>query len=93
MANDGVLDILLVEDNKYDEKLTLRALARYNLANSIQVVRDGAAAIDVILGSTQAPKVILLDIKLPKVDGLEVLRRIRTDPRSARLPVVMLTSS
>ena len=93
MANDGVLDILLVEDNKYDEKLTLRALARYNLANSIQVVRDGAAAIDVILGSTQAPKVILLDIKLPKVDGLEVLRRIRADPRTARQPVVMLTSS
>jgi two-component system, response regulator len=93
LASSGPLDILLVEDNKYDEKLTLRALRRHNLANNIQVVRDGAAAIDVIFGSTRSPKVILLDIKLPKIDGLEVLCRIRADPRTAHQPVVMLTSS
>ena len=93
MAAEGRLDILLVEDNKYDEKLTLRALRRHNLANNIVVARDGAAALEAIFGSAVAPRVILLDIKLPKVDGLEVLRRIREDPRTARQPVVMLTSS
>jgi two-component system, response regulator len=93
LTSSGPLDILLVEDNKYDEKLTLRALRRHNLANNIQVVRDGAAAIDIIFGSALSPKVILLDIKLPKIDGLEVLRRIRADPRTARQPVVMLSSS
>jgi CheY-like chemotaxis protein len=93
VAADGSIDILLVEDNKYDEKLTLRALKRHNLANGIEVARDGAAALDAIFGSALSPKVILLDIKLPKVDGLEVLRRIRADPRTARQPVVMLTSS
>jgi two-component system response regulator len=93
VAADVSIDILLVEDNKYDEKLTLRALKRHNLANSIEVARDGAAALDAIFGSALSPKVILLDIKLPKVDGLEVLRRVRADPRTARQPVVMLTSS
>jgi two-component system, response regulator len=90
---DGPLDILLVEDNKYDEKLTLRALRRHNLANNIQIARDGAAALEAIFVDALAPKIILLDIKLPKVDGLEVLRRIRADNRTATQPVVMLTSS
>jgi two-component system response regulator len=93
--------ILLVEDNADDEALTLRALNKHKIANRIDVVRDGAEALDYLFGTgTHAgrdphdlPQVILLDLKLPKVDGLEVLRRIRSDPRTHRLPVVILTSS
>lgn len=93
--------ILLVEDNPADELLTLRALKQGNLANEIVVVRDGAEAIDYIFStgkyseknSDEWPELILLDLKLPKIDGLEVLRRIRADERTRLLPIVILTSS
>lgn len=93
--------ILLVEDNPDDEALTLRALKKSNIANKIVVVRDGAEALDYLfcLGAyverdpLELPQVVLLDLKLPKVDGLEVLRQMRADPRTNMLPVVVLTSS
>lgn len=101
---DAVLqnvEILLVEDNPSDLDLTLHALRRQNLTNAISVARDGAEALDVLLGDERgdsrqaglAPKVVLLDLKLPKVSGLEVLERIREDPRTKHIPVVILTSS
>lgn len=93
--------ILLVEDNPRDEALTLRALAINKIVNNITVVRDGAEALEFLFGTgayadrdmSIVPQVVLLDLKLPKVDGLEVLRRMRSDPRTARLPVVIFTSS
>lgn len=92
--------ILLVEDNPSDEALTLRALRRNNIGNHIVVVRDGAAALDYLLArrneaadARALPQLILLDLNLPKIDGLEVLRRIRSDERTRLLPVVILTSS
>ncbi len=93
--------ILLVEDNADDEALTLRALNKSKVANKIVVVRDGAEALDYLfcMGAYverdpfDLPQVILLDLKLPIVDGLEVLRRIRSEPRTRMLPVVILTSS
>ena len=93
--------ILLVEDNADDEALTLRALKRNNIENKVHVVRDGAEALDFLFceGSfadrdpREMPQVTLLDLKLPKVDGLEVLRRLREDERTEGLPVVILTSS
>jgi len=93
--------ILLVEDNTDDEALTLRALKKNNIGNTVVVVRDGAEALDFLFCSgvyadrdpRDKPQVILLDLKLPKVDGLEVLRRIRADPSTRTLPVVILTSS
>jgi two-component system response regulator len=93
--------ILLVEDNPDDEELTMRALQRNNIGNQVVVVRDGQEAIDWLDGTGQhagrdvndAPALILLDLKLPKVDGLEVLRRLRATPRTAIVPVVILTSS
>jgi two-component system, response regulator len=93
--------ILLVEDNPDDEELTLRALARNNIGNHVAVVRDGQEAIDWIEGTgthgsrdpNDVPALILLDLKLPKIDGLEVLRRLRAHPRTAVVPVVILTSS
>jgi CheY-like chemotaxis protein len=93
--------ILLVEDNPDDEALTLRALKKSNIANKIVVVRDGAEALDYLFGTgayagrdtLDLPQVTLLDLKLPKVDGLEVLHRLRADPRTRMLPVVILTSS
>jgi two-component system response regulator len=93
--------ILLVEDNPDDEILTLRALHAGQVANDIVVTRDGAEAVDYIFGTgayagrsvEDAPELILLDLKLPKLDGLEVLQRIRSDERTCRLPVVILTSS
>jgi two-component system response regulator len=95
------IEILLVEDNPYDAELTLRALRQIRLANHIKVVRDGAEAVDFIFATGvyeqrsmwNRPRVIMLDLKLPKVDGLEVLRRIREDTRTCRIPVVILTSS
>jgi len=95
------VDILLVEDNPNDVELTLRALQKQNLASKVFVVKDGAEALDFIFAAgafahrkvEHLPKVILLDLKLPKVDGIEVLRRIKGDERTKHTPVVMLTSS
>jgi CheY-like chemotaxis protein len=99
MAGEKV--ILLVEDNPDDEALTVRALKKNNVLNEVSVVRDGVEALDFLFGegayadrdSSAMPQVILLDLKLPKLDGLGVLRRLRADPRTKLLPVVLLTSS
>jgi CheY-like chemotaxis protein len=91
--------ILLVEDNPDDETLTRRALAKNNIQNEVIVARDGAEALDVLFGTgphaghPTAPELILLDLKLPKIDGLEVLRRVRANEGTRLLPVVILTSS
>lgn len=86
--------ILLVEDNPDDEQLTLHALRKGRIANDINVVRDGQEAVDYLFDPAKAlPQVVLLDLKLPKLDGLEVLSRIRSNPRTSTLPVVLLTSS
>lgn len=93
--------ILLVEDNPDDEALTLRALQKNNIANEVIVTRDGVEALDFLFcqgkysgrNPLEKPAVILLDLKLPKVDGLEVLKRLRTDDRTRLYPVVILTSS
>lgn len=93
--------ILLVEDNPTDEKLTVRALRKANLANEIVVARDGQEALDYLFGKgayegrdvTDLPAVVLLDLNLPKVGGLEVLKRVRGDERTKILPIVVLTSS
>jgi two-component system, response regulator len=92
--------ILLVEDDPDDEKLTLRALKKSNILNETVVVRDGVEALDYLFCKAQysnrepvLPAVVLLDLKMPKLDGLEVLRRLRADDRTAMIPVVILTSS
>jgi DNA-binding response OmpR family regulator len=86
--------ILLVEDDPDHELLTIRALRRSNVANDVRVARDGEEAIDMLVGpSPIKPQVVLLDLKLPKIDGLEVLRRIRESETTRMLPVVVLTSS
>lgn len=93
--------ILLVEDNPDDEELTLRALARNNIGNQVTVVRDGQDAVDWLEGTgayasrdpNDVPALVLLDLKLPKIDGLDVLKRLRSNPRTAVVPVVILTSS
>ncbi len=93
--------ILLVEDDPNDVELTLHAFEEYNISNEIEVVEDGAEALDYLFATgayagrdmSEMPGVVLLDLKLPKVDGLEVLRRIRDDDRTKNLPVVILTSS
>jgi CheY-like chemotaxis protein len=90
------VEILLVEDNPDDLELTLRALKKHRITNSVHVARDGAEALEYLFGECsagQCPRVILLDLKLPKVDGLDVLRRIKGDARLRTLPVVILTSS
>jgi CheY-like chemotaxis protein len=94
-------EILLVEDNPHDEELTLHALKQHKLANRIHVVRDGAEALDYLFGKGKHagrkqnthPRVVLLDLKLPKVDGLEVLKQLKSDASTRHIPVVMLTSS
>ena len=101
MASNGSLDILIVEDNPDDLELTLLTLGEFTITDRIQVVRDGAEALDFIFRRGRyadrdpgdQPKVILLDIKLPRVDGLEVLRQIKRDPVTRTIPVVLLTSS
>lgn len=100
MAESNGVVILLVEDNPNDVELTLDALRDNKLANHIQVVRDGAEALDFIFRngayanrSNENPKLVLLDLKLPKVNGLEVLQQIRANPRTRPIPVVVLTSS
>ncbi|MEA3208732.1 MAG: hypothetical protein QOE70_1789 [Chthoniobacter sp.] len=100
MKND-VVEILLVEDSPQDLELTLRALAKAHLSNRIEVARDGAEALEFIFCEgphadrkiENGPRVILLDLKLPKVDGLEVLKRVKGDARTRMIPVVVLTSS
>ena len=93
MDRNGV-EILLVEDNPTDAELTLRALKQRNLANQVLVCRDGAEAVEFFENSASPiPKVVLLDLKLPKVDGLEVLRRLKGQARTKSVPVVILTSS
>lgn len=84
--------ILLVEDNPDDELLTRRALKKSGISNRVAVVRDGAEALDLLLGAEELPRMVLLDLNLPKVDGLEVLRRLRADARTRSLPVVVLIS-
>ena len=99
--SDSAIEILLAEDNPNDVELTLHALRKHHLANRIQVVRDGAEALEFLFATgayagrniKDIPKVVLLDLKLPKVDGLEVLRRVKGDPRTRMIPIVILTSS
>jgi two-component system, response regulator len=101
MNDTNEVEILIVEDNPDDLEMTLRSLRKANLANHIQVARDGAEAVDFIYcrGAFAArqienvPRLILLDLKLPKVDGMEVLKHIKGDPRTRAIPVVVLTSS
>lgn len=101
MTTTNEIEILLVEDNPNDVELTLRALKKHNLANRVHVAKDGVEALEFIFGTEASgerdiknhPKVVLLDLKLPKVDGLEVLRRIKSDERTKVIPVVVLTSS
>ena len=99
--NDSKVEILLVEDNPHDAEMTIRALKKVNLANKLIHVKDGAEALDFIFSrgafadrnTADKPKVILLDIKMPKVDGIEVLRQIKSDPFTKTIPVVIMTSS
>jgi two-component system response regulator len=100
-STDSPIEILLVEDNLNDVELALHALKKHNIANRVQIIRDGAEALDYVFCTgdyadrsiKDGPKVILLDLKLPKVNGLEVLERIKSDPRTKCIPVVVLTSS
>jgi CheY-like chemotaxis protein len=101
MADYSAVEILLVEDNLQDAELAIRALKKNNLANSIHHVKDGAEALDFLFATGEysgrkienGPKVVLLDLKLPKVDGLEVLQKVKADERLRMTPVVILTSS
>ena len=93
---NGGADLLLVEDNPADVELTLRAFKANRLSNKIHVARDGVEALEFLFGDEGAASqlcVVLLDVKMPRMDGLEVLRRMRADPRTRHLPVVMMTSS
>ena len=101
MTDTDAVDILLVEDNPQDAELTIRALKKHNLANRLITVEDGAEALDFIFCRgkyatrelSHSPKVVLLDLKLPKVSGLEVLRALKQDERTRTIPVVVVTSS
>lgn len=101
MNTDALADLLLVEDNPQDLELVLRALKKANLSNTIHVARDGAEALDFIFCEGESagrlisdpPRVVFLDLKLPKVDGLAVLKRMKGDPRTSTIPVVILSSS
>ncbi len=99
--NDNGVEIILVEDDPNDAELITRVLKKHNLANKIKLLKDGAEALDFLLGQGGAahggaaptPKVILLDLKLPKINGIEVLQRLKSDDRTKEIPVVVLTSS
>ena len=95
--SERIADVLLVEDNPDDLELALHAFKLNQISDKIQVARDGAEALQLLFAAADTeshlPRVVLLDMKLPKVDGLEVLRRLRADPRTRRLPIVMLTAS
>ena len=92
--SDEHIEILLAEDNAEDAEMTLRALRRNNLANKLRWVKDGAEALEYLFSeATRPPKLVLLDIKMPKVDGIEVLRRLKADPATQKIPVVVMTSS
>lgn len=100
VTNDSIVDILLVEDNPADAELAIHALKRHKLANHLEWVKDGEAALDFLFSrgiyanrTPVLPKVVLLDLRLPKVDGIEVLTQIRAHPDTKKLPVVVLTSS
>lgn len=101
MNNLDPVEIVLIEDNPHDAELALRALKKHGLANKVQVLEDGAEALDFLFATgvyagrdvNHRLKVILLDLKLPKVDGLEVLRRLKADERTRAIPVVVMTSS
>lgn len=100
-VDHSVVEVLLVEDTPEDAEMTIRTLKRHNLANRLKWVKDGAEAVDFLFSQGEyagkspcaAPKVILLDLHLPKLNGLEVLRRIKADPATRAIPVVVLTSS
>jgi len=97
----NIVDILLIEDNSNDVELTLRALKKHSITNNIKVIKDGAEALEYFFATGKyagrdirlTPKLVILDIKLPKVDGLEVLRAVKADERTKTIPIVMLTSS
>jgi len=93
MSEPETVEILLVEDNPNDAELTQRALKKTNLGVGLATVRDGAEALEYLFSNRPKPKVIFLDLKLPKIDGIEVLRRVRADDRLRSVPVVVLTSS
>ena len=101
MSDASSKDILVVEDNADDREMTMRALRKANMAHRVHIARDGAEAVAFIFGEDahdarlkqDGPKLILLDVKLPKIDGMEVLARVKGDPRTKMIPVVMLTSS
>ena len=90
---DEQIEILLVEDNPNDAEMTLRALRRNNLVNRVHWVKDGAEALDFLSSNEKKPKLVLLDLKMPKVDGIEVLRRLKAEESTRTLPVVVMTSS
>ncbi len=99
--NSSMIEILLVEDNEDDIELAIQALKKHNLANSIEIARDGEQALQFVFGNSgnsattlsHRPRLILLDLKLPRVDGLEVLEKIKGDPEARKIPVVIMTTS
>ena len=101
MSESHIVEVLLIEDSPQDLELTLRAFKKANLSNRIEIARDGAEAIEFLFCEgahagrkiEHGPKIVLLDLKLPKIDGMEVLRRMKSDPRTRSIPVVVLTSS
>jgi two-component system, response regulator len=100
MHDIGTIEILLAEDNALDAEMTMRALQKHHLANKVHWVRDGAEALDYLFGKgayagrdINMPRLVLLDIRMPKVDGIDVLKRLRADDRTKHLPVVVMTSS